>query len=107
MMPHSFLFGHLWTVAKVLMKGKYPPDCHPAWSAVALRKEFPELVSAGVLYVGKSQASQLWERRTCHGPLKVLALYHVILQTSSPLWAARLANTAPIRWTYGQSAIQW
>ena len=56
MMPHSFLFGHLWTIAKVLMKREYPPHCNPGWSAIALGKEFPELVSTGVLCVGISQA---------------------------------------------------
>ena len=53
MMPHSFLFGHLGELAKVTRKGNHPPDLHNKFSLVALKDEFPELASAGLLYVSK------------------------------------------------------
>lgn len=51
-MPHSFLFGHLLTIGKVVMKAKFPPDSHSHWNILLVKEAFPELSSAGLLYVG-------------------------------------------------------
>ncbi|RYP46982.1 hypothetical protein DL768_006905 [Monosporascus sp. mg162] len=50
-MPHSFLFGHLWTIGKVSMKAALPRDATSHWQMHFLRQEFPELASAGLLYM--------------------------------------------------------
>ena len=50
-MPHSFLFGHLWTIAKISIKNKAPPDLHGQIMPRLLIKEYPEARKAGALYM--------------------------------------------------------
>ena len=51
MLPHSFLFGHLLVLAKAIMKYKVPTDFHSQQHIAILVREFPELASAGLLYM--------------------------------------------------------
>ena len=50
-MPHSFIFGHLVTIAKVMMRKKLPPDTSVMLSPLILVREFPEVAREGVLYI--------------------------------------------------------
>ncbi|KAI0387352.1 cytochrome P450 [Hypomontagnella monticulosa] len=50
-MPHSFLFGHLITLAKVSMKYKIPRDGNGQWIFHHLQKEFPEIANQGIVYM--------------------------------------------------------
>jgi cytochrome P450 len=49
MMPHSFLFGHLISVGKVV--SKYPTGTGNLGSALLLAKEYPELGECGIIYM--------------------------------------------------------
>ncbi|KAI5920654.1 cytochrome P450 [Camillea tinctor] len=50
-MPHSFLLGHLWTTAKIAIKHKFPRDANGQWMFHFIRMEYPEIASAGLLYM--------------------------------------------------------
>ncbi|KAK3323730.1 cytochrome P450 [Cercophora scortea] len=48
-MPHSYLFGHLVTVAKVMMK--QPSDIFGGCAPLFVIKAYPELAAAGAMYM--------------------------------------------------------
>ncbi|OTA91288.1 hypothetical protein M434DRAFT_76457 [Hypoxylon sp. CO27-5] len=50
-MPHSFLFGHLITIAKLHIKYKIPRDANGHWVFHHLKREYPELTSKGLIYM--------------------------------------------------------
>ncbi|KAI0841068.1 cytochrome P450 [Hypoxylon sp. FL0890] len=50
-LPHSFLFGHLITIAKLHMKYKIPRDSHGHWLFLYLKHEYPEITRKGLLYM--------------------------------------------------------
>ncbi|CAJ2513011.1 Uu.00g011300.m01.CDS01 [Anthostomella pinea] len=50
-MPHSFLFGHLWTTAKIAIKHKIPRDGNGHWMFHFIKLEYPEIAAPGVLYM--------------------------------------------------------
>ncbi|KOS20668.1 P450 monooxygenase [Escovopsis weberi] len=50
-LPHSFLLGHLFTMAKIIIKHKLPPDVFPHHHYFAIQKDYPEIFEAGVLYL--------------------------------------------------------
>ncbi|KAI1635186.1 cytochrome P450 [Biscogniauxia mediterranea] len=50
-MPHSFLLGHLWTTAKIAIKHKFPPDANSQWMFHFIKMEYPEIASAGLVYM--------------------------------------------------------
>lgn len=51
MLPHSFLFGHLWIIAKVGIKYKMPPDTHGQCVPLLLALEYPEIAGKGAVYM--------------------------------------------------------
>lgn len=57
-MPHSFLFGHLWTIAKISIKNKVPPDVHSQNTPKLPIKEYPEIRKAGAFYMDVWPVSQ-------------------------------------------------
>ncbi|KAI0126029.1 cytochrome P450 [Xylariales sp. AK1849] len=57
-LPHSFVFGHLLTIAKVAIKYKMPPDAHGQIMPLLLAKEYPETLKAGLLYMDVWPMSQ-------------------------------------------------
>ena len=66
MLPHSFLFGHLIEIGKIMAnKSKFPPKTHSHWLPLLFLQEYPELAGKGVLYL------DVWP---ISDPL--LALYH-------------------------------
>jgi cytochrome P450 len=48
-MPHSFLFGHLITVGKLM--SKYPSNLHGQCLPIILQEFFPEICARGLVYV--------------------------------------------------------
>ncbi|KAI1094232.1 cytochrome P450 [Rostrohypoxylon terebratum] len=50
-LPHSFLFGHLVTLAKLSMKYGIPPDAHGHWVFHHLRQEYPDIMNKGIMYM--------------------------------------------------------
>lgn len=48
-MPHSFLFGHLPIVGKVM--AKYPRKFHGQCLPILLQEHFPEIHAKGLIYV--------------------------------------------------------
>lgn len=65
MLPHSFLFGHLVEIGKVMAKGKLPPNAHTQWLPLLFLHEYPQLAEKGAIYLDVWPISQ---------PL--LSLYH-------------------------------
>ncbi|KAI0018479.1 cytochrome P450 [Xylariomycetidae sp. FL0641] len=51
LMPHSFLLGHLWVMAKLNMKYKIPRDAHAQWMMHFLQKEYPDICDHGLIYM--------------------------------------------------------
>lgn len=58
MLPHSFLFGHLIEIGKVMVKRKLPPKCHTHWLPLLFLEEVPELAQKGILYLDVWPISQ-------------------------------------------------
>lgn len=58
MLPHSFLFGHLIEIGKVMAKGKLPPQCHTHWLPLLFLEEYPELAGKGIMYLDVWPISQ-------------------------------------------------
>ncbi|KAI1415617.1 cytochrome P450 [Hypoxylon sp. FL1857] len=50
-LPHSFLFGHLIILAKLHMKYKIPRDANGHWVFLHLRRDYPEIMSKGAMYM--------------------------------------------------------
>lgn len=51
LVPHSFLFGHLITIAKIHIKNKIPADSHGQYVPLWLAREYPEVMKAGAVYI--------------------------------------------------------
>jgi cytochrome P450 len=49
MLPHSFLFGHLIELGKLLASA--PSDIHHQWIGVLMMKKHPEIAKAGLFYM--------------------------------------------------------
>jgi len=49
MLPHSFLFGHLIELAKVMMH--YPTDLSGLYMPLVMQRHYPELFKQGVFYM--------------------------------------------------------
>ncbi|KAI0129584.1 cytochrome P450 [Xylariales sp. AK1849] len=50
-MPHSFLLGHLWAIAKITINHKFPPDAHGQWVFLLIKEEYPEVARDGIIYM--------------------------------------------------------
>lgn len=65
MLPHSFLFGHLLEIGKVMASGTLPPKAHSHWLPLLFLETHPKLAGKGIMYLDIWPISQ---------PL--LSLYH-------------------------------
>ncbi|KAI2472128.1 cytochrome P450 [Annulohypoxylon bovei var. microspora] len=50
-LPHSFLFGHLVTIAKASIKHRIPRDANGQWIFYHLKREYPEILNKGIVYL--------------------------------------------------------
>ncbi|KAI0889436.1 cytochrome P450 [Annulohypoxylon maeteangense] len=50
-LPHSFIFGHLVTIAKASIKYRIPRDAHGHWIFYHLKREYPDLLNRGIMYM--------------------------------------------------------
>ncbi|KAI1209514.1 cytochrome P450 [Annulohypoxylon truncatum] len=50
-LPHSFIFGHLVTIARASMKYGIPRDAHGHWTFYHLKREYPDILNKGIMYM--------------------------------------------------------